>query len=347
MSSTSGGFGGGQPEQRTYPQRGVFVSHSSEDASLAEAFRELIQDVSAGMIPTYSSSSKDPKNPESGIPYGDDWFRWIEAKIRESGNVVALITPESVGRPWILFEAGFGRALENVRVFGLRLGTTGEEAYAGPFKAFQNSGSAADDLQKLCFQLFEGTSCNPREQTVLDFCHKFIDRVNEHFEKVKGKPRKANPESEAIFKALDEMKKLVQRPVRFADDGDDSKLMELDHLFHLVYIHSRSELDPTTRAVLLLGLVAESGLGWIVPYAQYAMDHPIRSTKFLREVLREMPLHRTKRTPFPLEFVVEQLMEAIEEHQYRRFRSQRKRWERLPDAESLGDDEGLEQGGLL
>jgi hypothetical protein len=148
--STSGGFGseqsgrgkgGGRVQKEAHEGAtpGVFISHASEDAPLAEAFGNLIQDVTAGLVPTYSSSSK---NPVAGIPYGDDWFTWIQSHIRESGNVVALITPTSVGRPWILFEAGFGKALEGVRVFGLRLGTTGEEAYEGPFRPFRILGAS-------------------------------------------------------------------------------------------------------------------------------------------------------------------------------------------------------------
>lgn len=183
---------------------------------MAGAFSDLIHDVSAGMIPTYSSSSRDQG---VGIPYGDEWFKWIEERIRESRNVVALVTPSSFSRPWILFEAGYGRAVEGVRVFGLRLGTSGQDAYAGPFAAFQNSGSGRDDLLKLCRQLFDGTSCRPRDEMVLGQIDNFLAVVRSHFEEQKATPVKVNPESEAFFRALEEMKALVQtRSYMLADE---------------------------------------------------------------------------------------------------------------------------------
>jgi hypothetical protein len=139
------------------------------------------------VIPTFSSL---PKDQGVGIPYGDDWFKWIEARIRESGNVVALITHASIGRPWILFEAGFGRAIEGVRVFGLRLGTSGEDAYVGPFRTFQHSASSPDDLLRLCKQLFEGTACSPRDELVLAQIDKFLHKVKAHFSDADSMPVK-------------------------------------------------------------------------------------------------------------------------------------------------------------
>lgn len=321
MTSHAGsGFGGsrgslgGDSHQRTV--RGVFVSHASEDVPLADAFRELIQDVSAGLIPTYSSSSRDPA---SGIAYGDDWFQWIEDRIRESGNVVALITPISVGRPWILFETGFGRAIEGVKVFGLRLGTSGEDAYVGPFKAFQNSGSDPDELLKLCRQLFEGTACQPRDEMLRTLIEQFRSKVDEHFKQVKVSPKRANPESEAVFKALEEMKALVQSRL-YAGEWDDMRMMELDHLFETVMNAGRREMDPAVRATMLLGIAKEAGMGWLAPTIEYALDHPIRLDKFIERHLERGMNMRRRRTPFPPEILIRELFRAVQEHQDRRFR---------------------------
>lgn len=341
MSASGGGLGGGGGGVRRVPDdamasRGVFVSHASDDAPLAEAFRELIQDVSAGLIPTYSSSSRDPA---AGIPYGDDWFNWIESRIRESGNVVALITPESVGRPWILFEAGFGRAIDGVRVFGLRLGTTAEEAYVGPFKAFQNSGSDADELLKLCRQLFDGTACQPRDEMLLMLIGQFREKVEKQFEAAKKVPKKAPPESEAIFKALEEMKSLVShRPMLALEEYDDMRMMELDHMFHILFKRSRGTVDPAVRATLLLGIAQEAGLGWCAPTVQYALEHPVRLDKLMHGLMREGPVFRRRRTPFPPEMLLEELFQAVREHQERRFRSMRPMREAI-DPPELDEDE--------
>lgn len=331
MSAGGGGFGGGLArgagrgsggqEIPVMSSRGVFVSHASEDAPVAQAFCNLIQDVSAGMIPTYSSSSKDQG---AGIPYGEDWFKWIETTIRDSGNVVALITPASIGRPWILFEAGFGRAIEGVRVFGLRLGTSGEESYVGPFKAFQNSGSDPDDLLKLCRQLFEGTECRPRDEMILQQIERFLEKVQEHFTEQQAAPPRVNPESEAFFKALEEMKTLVQARPSSAEDFDDFRFMELDHLFHMTFQSGAKGIDATIRATLLLGIATEAGMGWLAPTIQYALEHPLNLDKALVRLMDErMMMRRSRRSPFPPEILFKELIQAVREHQERKFGSKR------------------------
>ncbi|CAN1538105.1 Toll/interleukin-1 receptor homology (TIR) domain containing protein [Fimbriimonadaceae bacterium] len=343
MTTAGGGFGGGgigsgQSAATPDSSKGVFISHASEDAPIAQAFCNLIHDVSAGMIPTYSSSSK---NQGAGIPYGADWFTWIEERIRESGNVVALVTPASIGRPWILFEAGFGRAIEGVRVFGLRLQTTGEDAYVGPFLAFQNSGSDPDSLLKLCTQLFEGTNCRPREEMVLGQIDNFLVAVAGHFRQQESTPVKINPESEAFFRALEEMKTLVQaRTFISADEVDEARLIEIEYVFHVVMKSRGSDIRPEARAMLLLGIASEVGLAWIVPLIQYAINHPVRIEKVLRPMLddRMFRSRKFRRSPIPPEIILEELFHAVEEAQMSKFHARRNREDEGSIVDRLGEE---------
>lgn len=334
-----GGFGGGRPpdptgvfaQQRT-KQPGVFVSHASEDAPIAQAFSELIHDASAGMIPAYSSSSRDPA---AGIPYGDDWFAWIQAKIKESGNVVALITPVSVGRPWILFEAGYGKALDGIRVFGLRLGTTGDQAYVGPFKAFQNSGSDPDELVKLCRQLFEGTQCDPRNELLNHLIEEFRLKTQKHLKDAKEDVRKPNPESEAVFKALEEIKALAQASRPSAPERDDLDMQELDYFAHVVMEMSPRDIDPGLRASMIAAVLGEAGMPWIPHVVDYCLRKRL-DPKALHRMLRE-PVHlRRRRAPFPLEMVIHELLNAVAEH---RRRTREKATHDKPDDENAGEGE--------
>lgn len=332
MSRTGGGGFGGGGAQAPGSVKGVFISHTTEDAPLANAFSELIHDVSSGMIPSYSSSSKDKA---VGIPYGDDWFLWIQDRIRESGNVVALITPISVGQPWILFEAGFGKAMEGTRVFGLRLGTTAEEAYVGPFKAFQNSASEPEDILKLCRQLFDGTPCQPRDETVQLFVAQFLTKVKEHFKSINETPKQANPESEAVFRALEEMKGLVQIPRGYGDEWDDMKMMELGHLMHMA-MRPAKEIDPALRVTLLLGVAIESGFGWIVPTIQQALREPIDLNSVKKIIISgDFGFRRMRRTPFPPGMLVHELLQAVRHYQKLRFGPRRLR--KLADEEEKGE----------
>jgi hypothetical protein len=39
---------------------------------------------------------------------GDEWFRVITEKLKEASEYLILVTPNSVARPWMWFEAGAG-----------------------------------------------------------------------------------------------------------------------------------------------------------------------------------------------------------------------------------------------
>lgn len=50
----------------------------------------------------YSTS----KDRDGGPLHGDDWFRWIVERVKDCDFAVILITPSSLHKPWILWEAG-------------------------------------------------------------------------------------------------------------------------------------------------------------------------------------------------------------------------------------------------
>jgi hypothetical protein len=83
----------------------VFISHDSRDADLAAAFDNLLTDASGGVIQTFRSSDQSGK---AGIEYGENWYSKIAQRLADASDVVALLTPNSTGRPWILFECWVG-----------------------------------------------------------------------------------------------------------------------------------------------------------------------------------------------------------------------------------------------
>ena len=97
----------------------VFISHDSRDADVAEAFGNLLSDVSAGMLKSFRSSDK---TGSSGIAYGVEWYAAIMSKLEDATDVVALLTKNSIERPWILYEAGVAKGKLNRNVLGIALG---------------------------------------------------------------------------------------------------------------------------------------------------------------------------------------------------------------------------------
>lgn len=77
------------------PKYQVFVSHATDDKWIATTFCEKIETTGA-------STFRDDRD----INGGDDIPEEIRAQIKQSRELVVLLTPKSVDRPWVLLEVG-------------------------------------------------------------------------------------------------------------------------------------------------------------------------------------------------------------------------------------------------
>jgi tetratricopeptide (TPR) repeat protein len=81
----------------------VFISHTHSDVGIANALGNAIKGILSDLVdPVYSTNA----DLEGGIKPGEDWFRWIVNNVIEADVAVILLTPSSVQKPWILWEAG-------------------------------------------------------------------------------------------------------------------------------------------------------------------------------------------------------------------------------------------------
>jgi len=142
----------------------IFISHDHRDAELAEAFSNLLTDASGGFLKSFRSSDR---KGTAGIEFGAEWYTEIMGKINDATDVVALLTANSVDRPWILYEAGVAKGKLEKPVFGLVVGVALDQATKGPFAQFQNCADDDDSLTKLVLQLIKRNSdAEPREEAV-------------------------------------------------------------------------------------------------------------------------------------------------------------------------------------
>jgi hypothetical protein len=87
-------------------------------------------------------------------------------KLNEASDVVALLTPRSIERPWILYEVGVAKGKTGRQAFGVTFGVP-LSRIAGPFAQFQNSDDEEDSLTKLVLQLIRrNPDADPREEAV-------------------------------------------------------------------------------------------------------------------------------------------------------------------------------------
>jgi TIR domain len=184
----------------------VFISHDSRDADLAEAFSNLLTDVSAGILKSFRASDK---KGATGIPFGTEWYQEIMTQLAGASDVVALLTSQSIERPWILYEAGVAKGKLNTTVFGVALGAPLHLVSTGPFAQFQNCGDDADSLTKLVMQLLSrNPDTAPREEAVKMQVDLFKQKVQEILE-ARGASIDGDSTSDAA-KLFEEVKEMVR-----------------------------------------------------------------------------------------------------------------------------------------
>ncbi|MFC1572630.1 TIR domain-containing protein [Candidatus Eisenbacteria bacterium] len=91
----------------------IFISHTHGDSEIADAINEAIDALFGRKVVEVVYSTK--KEGEGGIAHGDNWFDWIVEQVTEADVALVLLTPASIQKPWILWEAG---AVEGVAIAG-------------------------------------------------------------------------------------------------------------------------------------------------------------------------------------------------------------------------------------
>jgi hypothetical protein len=82
----------------------IFLSHSTRDRSIAEALKDLLEAVfgKRRIVVEFSSDQQ----AGGGIPPGAQWLPWITQRITKADRTYVLLTPNSMTRPWVLWESG-------------------------------------------------------------------------------------------------------------------------------------------------------------------------------------------------------------------------------------------------
>lgn len=325
-------------------RRGVFISHVNEDKPIADALEILVQDITAGAVRTFASSSR---TPGQGIRYGDEWFQWIRSKIEVADHLVALLTPNSLGRPWILFEAGLGKAQPSGSVFGLAVGVAVDQASAGPFGVFQNSGSDRDSLIKLCKQLIEPSGLKPRDEVIGVMVDQFLGSIST----VVAAPvtGSADEGTAAIYQALEDLKFLIrERGVSESRDGRRRRDVDVEQLLLLMDRGRPARPGSRVELALLGECASELGLSAVAAVLRTASGPGGISIRHF-----DLAMHVVEETR-PFSRASDRLLQLVRDHllmwrdeqerelQRRRLRSERLR-ERQVD-ERVASDEGVDEG---
>jgi hypothetical protein len=197
-----------QPETGPRGKSLVFISHDSRDADLAEAFANLLSDVSGGTLKSFRSSDK---KASSGLEFGAEWYKAIMSQLGDATDVVALLPRHSIDRPWILYKAGVAKGKLDTNVLGIALGVPLETVSTGPFGQFQNCGDDSDSLTKLVMQLLaRNPDASPREEAVRRQVQAFLEEVGKLLSVAGKTAQKPQTDETATAKLFEEVKAMVR-----------------------------------------------------------------------------------------------------------------------------------------
>jgi len=242
--------------RQTHETNLVFISHDHREQAVAQAVAEAIRDVSGGMLHTFYSSAK---SAASGIEYGEEWFKKIKEKLSSATHIVCVLTPQSMLRPWIYFEAGFalGKHAEETPLVALLIGLDSAEVTLGPFAHFKFLNATKSDVAQLLREIAERADFAPTDSSVEAAAGNFMKKI-----RVYSAAQKGSYSAEALrgYRACIVHSKLTFGLLEYLnehDKGDDREIAE--------WIKAQSHLSPSEahrRRVLfaLLGVgVLKSG----------------------------------------------------------------------------------------
>lgn len=139
----------------------VLISHAHAQRPLAEAWKELLETTTMGMVaPWYSSDA----SVTGGMQIGAEWRETIRRQIERSEFVLAILSPQTRDRPWIIWECGVMNGLARERASGKDglpeaavvpvIYSMAPTDLGNPLSSFQvYSGEDRDKVSEICVRL--------------------------------------------------------------------------------------------------------------------------------------------------------------------------------------------------
>lgn len=83
-------------------KQGIFISHISEEAELATLLKDQLNAEFPNDLNVFVSSDR------TSVQAGAEWLQELKKALRDAPVVIVMCSRESVGKPWVNFEAGGG-----------------------------------------------------------------------------------------------------------------------------------------------------------------------------------------------------------------------------------------------
>jgi tetratricopeptide (TPR) repeat protein len=138
------------------PKIKVLVSHAHDEKALAEAWKILLNSVSLGAVEVWFSSDV---NPGGGMEIGKEWREQLHRQLAESEFIIAIQTPSSATRPWIMWECGLASGIAKERGIIPVVFSMGRGDLANPLTSYQvYQGEDETQVFEICGRLVQAAT---------------------------------------------------------------------------------------------------------------------------------------------------------------------------------------------
>ena len=211
----------------------VFISHITEEQATALRLKEFLKESLGWGLNIFVSSDYE------SIGGGDIWFTKIVDALKTSPVEIVLLSPASIGRPWINFEAGIGIGVGSVVVpvvvHGLERGDVGHPLSSLQIRSLEDD----ENVRALVKDVGKGLGMKPR----ISHMDKFLSDINTKIPGNVGAWRGA--EWQGRFLAVDGP--VLKLPERSAQPYQDTMGTALKDAGFIPYLASRQNLNPSLR----------------------------------------------------------------------------------------------------
>ena len=115
----------------------VFISHITEEASLASVLKEWVESTFLGQVDVFVS--------KHDISLGQQWFRRLEEELTDAKAMLVLCSKRSVSMPWINFETGAVHT-KGIPVIPVCYAGITTDTLPAPLRFFQGLDATAEDF---------------------------------------------------------------------------------------------------------------------------------------------------------------------------------------------------------
>lgn len=154
----------------------ILISHAHEEKALAEAWKELLEGITARAVTVWFSSDA---TATGGMTINTPWIDQVKQKLQDVDHVIAIQTPATEGRRWILYECGYADALgKGIIPVTYKLDPGEIPNPVGAFSAFR--GEDAEGVQTACAKLVSACGLHLDTFTFEAALNRYLQKVTLH-----------------------------------------------------------------------------------------------------------------------------------------------------------------------